>query len=87
MNFIEAKEKKKELDKRVDLASKTLNTKYKEKTIIGTVPDHTKRSDQYKKDLLEYNEAFNLLRSFNKYYTKEYKREINKENKARYRYG
>lgn len=83
MNFIEAKEKKKELDKRVDLASKTLNTKYKEKTAL----EFEKISDQYKKDLLEYNEAFNLLRSFSKYYNKEYKREINKKNKVGYRYG
>ena len=83
MNFIEAKEKKKELYKKVDLASKTLSAKYKEKTIL----EFEKISDQYKKDLLEYNKTFNLLRSFNKYYNKEYKREINKENKVGYRYG
>ena len=84
MIFIEAKEKKKELDKRVDLASKTLNTKYKEKTIIGTVPDHVKSSGQYKEDLLEYNKAFSILRMFNKHYIKEYKKELREERANRY---
>jgi len=84
INYSQAKLISESINKRVDITSNALNSKYTQKTSIGTIPDSIRQTIQYKTDKLAFDTAFNELKSFNKIYVKTFKKEIRAERLNKY---
>lgn len=70
MTYEEAQVRKKELNDKVDVASKRLQ--WFETNAVGLVPDNVRDTPEWKQANDEFNKSFAELREFNAWYVKTF---------------
>lgn len=81
MTFDEAKQKRYEINTRVDAASQKLQSF--PKGPMGLTPDDVKMSDEYRVAKFEFDSAFSELRNFNGWFIKRFSKELRRERMIR----
>ena len=87
MDFEQAKEQKKSLNEKCDFLSAKLNDiakKYPSKHGMGLISEEGRLSTEYREAKEGFNKAFKELQNFNKWYVKNFKKEIQNERRNRY---
>lgn len=82
MNYSQAKAYKHELETLCNEASNKLQLF--ERNEMGLVLDHIRDTEEYKDAKDKYYTVFTALQDFNKWYVKEFKKEIRQDRKNRY---
>jgi hypothetical protein len=89
MTYEEAKQLRDQIENNVELHTNNLKKFDQYRNNMGLIPDHIRESDEYKTLKQAFDEAFSQLRNFNKWYVKQFKKEIQKEQrelvKSRYK--
>tara|TARA_R110000822_G_scaffold301108_3_gene424824 strand:- start:817 stop:1116 length:300 start_codon:yes stop_codon:yes gene_type:complete len=80
LNFESAKNYQLNLERKLNEIGNKLS-KYP-KGIMGLTPDHIKQTEEWKSNKKDFETAFFKLRTFNSYFTKQYKKERAAERKA-----
>lgn len=82
MTYLEAKAIKKELDNKVDTFEAVLKG-FEVKGSFGLVPDEIRKTPEYRNAKLNFDKAFKELQQFNKFFVKEFKKELTTERRSR----
>lgn len=87
MTFEEAKVKKQFLDERCEYYSDELEKLSSEegKELMGITPDHVREMSTWKILKFQFDESLKELQNFNKWYVKNFKKEIAEERKNKYK--
>jgi hypothetical protein len=83
MTFEEAKTHQQKLDEKCSIDSAKLNTFPKNE--IGLTPDLVRETPDFQQAKKAFEKSFAELRNFNKWYSKEFKKELAAERKNRYK--